>query len=118
MKLELGIEMSDQSFNERQGSDGDRYPLHGAVLKCDEALTLQLLDQGNDPNVLDNVGMAPLHWAVYGGYYEIVKMLLENGAQPDFPTRSGETALGQAEDDFGLTTIAELLVNSEPLLNG
>lgn len=87
----------------------DKFPLHNAVMICDAALTLQLLHQKADPNVLDDQGMGPLHWAVYGGYHEITKILLENGANPNLRKNSGETALLHAEDDFGLTEIAKLL---------
>jgi ankyrin repeat protein len=88
----------------------DTFPLHNAVMSCDAVLTLQLLQhQKADPNLLDDKGMGPLHWAVYGGYYEIAKILLENGANPNLRKSSGETALLHAEDDFGLTEIATLL---------
>jgi len=87
----------------------DKYPLHSAVLRSDEAQILTLLLQGADPNTLDNMGMAPLHWAVYRGDYETVKILLQNGANPDLRNRAGDTALWHAEDDFGLIEIARLL---------
>lgn len=89
--------------------DQNEYPLHSAVLRSDEAQTLKLLLEGTDPNTLDDLGMAPLHWAVYRGDYETVQILLQHGANPDLRTGSGETALWHAEDDFGLTQIADLL---------
>ncbi len=83
--------------------------LYDAVLKSNEELTLQLLQQGHNPNVLDHLGMAPLHYAVYRGDYDTVKILLENGANPDLRTDDGGTALYHAEDDFDLPEIAALL---------
>jgi ankyrin repeat protein len=53
--------------------------------------------------------MSPLLWAVYGGYAEIVRILLDHGADPNFGSVTGESTLWHAEDDFGLVEIANLL---------
>ncbi len=89
--------------------ENTRLPLFNAVLASETELTLQLLRQGHDPNVLDHLGMAPLHYAVYRGDYDTIKILLENGANPDLRTDDGGTALYHAEDDFVLPEIAALL---------
>src|SRR5262249_11662316 len=36
----------------------------------------------------DSVGMSPLLWAVFGGYFEIVRILLNNGGSELCPRRS------------------------------
>jgi len=70
---------------------------------------MTLLEQGELANAHDSVGMSPLLWAVYGGYAEIARIVLDNGADPNFRSLTGESALWYAEDDFGLVEIANLL---------
>lgn len=73
----------------------DLYLAHGANLESDllfyavapriqqgELMTRFLLDRGVDPNVTSNDWGAPLHRAVAGGKLNLVKMLLEAGADP------------------------------------
>jgi ankyrin repeat protein len=43
-----------------------------------------LLDQGADPNVLDELGGTPAHWAVQNNHCEAVKILLDGGLDPNF----------------------------------
>lgn len=49
-----------------------------------------------------------LHWAVLGGYEDIVLTLLEAGANPNIMADDGITPKWSAAD-FGLTEIEELL---------
>ncbi|KAH8161594.1 hypothetical protein CIB48_g6642 [Xylaria polymorpha] len=37
---------------------------------------------GSDPNTIDNSGMTPLHWAILHGNFDLVKLLVELGANP------------------------------------
>lgn len=85
------------------------FPLHDAVLRADEERVAALLASGADPNGLDDRGMTPLIWAVYGGYLEIAELLCCGGADVNFRRTTGETALWHAEDDFGLFEIAAVL---------
>ncbi len=48
-----------------------------------EALALFLLERGADPNVPDSIGRTALHAAVETGKAELVKALLEHGADPN-----------------------------------
>jgi len=59
----------------------------------------------------DENGMTPLLYAVWIGDMEAVKSLLDNGADPNKPQRGevSSTPLWHAEEDFGLTAIANLL---------
>ena len=85
------------------------FRLHGAVKNCDKAEILRLIYNGTQLDEIDGFGMAPLHWAVYGGYTEIVEILINAGADVNVKTKHGTTALWHAEDDFGLYDIAVLL---------
>ena len=48
-----------------------------------EALALFLLERGADPNVPDSIGRTALHAAVETGKTDLVKALLEHGADPN-----------------------------------
>lgn len=85
------------------------FPLHTAVQRGDADAVLTLLEQGASANSHDSMRMSPLLWAVYGGYLEIVRILLDNGADPNFRSVTGESALWHAEGDFGMVEIAKLL---------
>ena len=56
-------------------------------------------------------GWTALGCAVYNGYADIAKMLLENGAAMDFVTQDGWTALGCAVFN-GYANIAKMLLEN------
>lgn len=65
-----------------------------AVLENDTSKTRQAVSFGKDKiNEIDSVGYAPLHYAVRSDNLEIVRTLLEAGANVDVKTLKGETAL-------------------------
>ncbi|MEM1599095.1 MAG: ankyrin repeat domain-containing protein [Pyrobaculum sp.] len=57
-------------------------PLHTAVKRCDKRMVEILLRHGADPNVLDEKGYAPIHYAERCDV-QLVQMLLEHGAVHD-----------------------------------
>jgi ankyrin repeat protein len=81
------------------------------VRSGDEAEVARLLASGltSAVNLRDQNGMAPLHWAILGGYGAIVEILLRNDADPNLVDSNDATPLHTAEDDFGLHDIAALL---------
>ena len=83
--------------------------LHDAVIQDEVEYVKSLLSQSFDLNVLDSGhGYAPLHWAVACGNYEMVKLLLEAGADPNIFSSDGMTPMWSALD-WGLDDIAVLL---------
>jgi ankyrin repeat protein len=42
-----------------------------------------LLERGADPNVKDDDGKTPLHYAAWKGHHKVVELLLEHGANPN-----------------------------------
>ncbi|KAI1195769.1 ankyrin repeat-containing domain protein [Nemania serpens] len=54
-----------------------------------------LIKAGSDPNTVDDSGMTPLHWAVFYCDLDIVKILLDGGANPGQEV-NGATAVHHA----------------------
>jgi ankyrin repeat protein len=92
---------------------GDYVPskLMHAVRRGDIEMMKQAIAAGADSNEIDD-GMTPLMFAVYRGDANAVRLLLDSGADPNLrptPSDPAHSPLWHAEDDFGLTAIAELL---------
>ena len=79
-----------------------------AVLRSDLSTMRLAISAGEDLNELD-AGMTPLLWAIFRGDIDAVRLLLESGADPNVRPNPSDSPLWHAEDDFGLTSIAELL---------
>jgi ankyrin repeat protein len=62
-------------------------------------------------NTKDDNGLTALHWAVIGKHAEIVKILLENGADKTIQSKKGETALDIAIEKKN-SGIVDLLKNN------
>ncbi|KAI0097836.1 ankyrin repeat-containing domain protein [Nemania sp. FL0031] len=45
-------------------------------------LVRALIAAGSDPNTVDDSGMTPVHWAIFYGDFELVKLLIELGSNP------------------------------------
>jgi len=69
--------------------------LHYAAQKGDVDMAKQhIKDQGpKKVNAKDENGWTPLHEASRRGHFELIKLLVENGAQVNATTKSGESAL-------------------------
>ena len=60
--------------------------LHKAALKSNEAAAVFLVHHGAIPNSKNNEGEAPIHIAARNGLDQLVKVLLQNGADPNLQT--------------------------------
>ena len=79
-----------------------------SVQRCDIGAMKEAIAAGADLNEID-AGMTPLLWAILGGYFDAVKLLLESGADPNVRPNPSDPPLWSAEDDFGMAAIADLL---------
>ena len=83
-----------------------------AAEKGDTAAVRRLLDNGIDPNSLDQYGWPAITGASRDGHQDVVKLLLANGASPDLPSKTtSETALMRAAAN-GHLHIVDLLLKS------
>src|ERR1700683_2223114 len=63
--------------------------LRQAVRAGDLASTQDILATGFNPNTRDNMGATALHDAVWSGHIELVRLLLDHGADPNIPHAEG-----------------------------
>lgn len=70
----------------------------------------QLLRAGSDPNQTDDEGYSALHAAAENNYLDIVKLLIEKGADVHY---QGQYTALQLAEMAGHTEIVEYLKNSE-----
>ena len=85
----------------------DQTVLYVAVYRNDEALIKKLLQLGADPNLADSDGALPLSEAVLGANIniEIVKMLLDNSANPNAQEKNKATPLIYIASNSSATSI-------------
>ena len=82
--------------------------LHQAVRDHDIEKIQLLLSEEADVDEKDWLGYAPLHWACYFGYPDLVELLLTKGANTNLISDTGRTPL-EIVTEMGYENIAELL---------
>ncbi|PLN84302.1 ankyrin repeat-containing domain protein [Aspergillus taichungensis] len=70
-----------------------------------------LLEKGADPNLGDQHGETPLHWAAKAGDDCMVDLLLQNGVHSDLADRRGRTPLSRAAER-GHAAVVKLLLTA------
>ncbi|MGA7195404.1 MAG: ankyrin repeat domain-containing protein [Anaerolineales bacterium] len=73
-------------------------PLHSAAAGGHTELVKFLLEQGADPNALQESGFTPLHAAAQNGDVESIHQLLLHGADTDVKSAQGKTPLDYATE--------------------
>lgn len=82
----------------------------------------QLLEDGADPNAINEDGVTVLQWAVLGEpttatVYGQVKALLGAGANPNIPDDRGRTALHYAAEHGGSNAVTQALIDGGAAVN-
>lgn len=67
-------------------------PIYWAALANDVNMAKCYVDRGEPINIVDKHGMSPLMYAADKGNYEMVKFLLEAGADPLTKSKNGALA--------------------------
>ncbi len=81
----------------RQKDSEGTLPLQRAVETAQRPMVEKLLDAGAELNAVGRFGRTPLHEAAFWGRPEIVRFLLDRGANADIKDESEATALAEAE---------------------
>lgn len=77
-------------------------------------LVKAFLDTGANIEYYDSQGMHPLHRAVQGGWTDVVRHLIDKGADVNAKTYTGRTALDMASD-MKMQDIVQILENKQDL---
>ena len=95
-------------YNPNENADNYVKMLHQYIRDHDIDKINEMLEAGTDINEKDWLGYAPLHWACYFGYADLVTLLIDKAADPNLISDTGRTCLEIATAmDYG--EIAELL---------
>ena len=70
----------DERPDELEDDDFDESDLHFAAQDGDLARVRQLLAEGRSPHAFDVISHTPLHYAAASGHIDIMRVLLEAGA--------------------------------------
>src|SRR5947208_741815 len=85
--------------------------LRQAVRAGDAASTESILATGFNPNTRDAMGATALHDAVWTGRADLVKLLLDHGADPNIPHAEGLSTALQYAAIKGHARIAAMLLD-------
>jgi len=105
--------VADEELPDELGNESDESDLHCAAQDGDVTRVQQLLTDGRSPNVFDETSKTPLHYAAENGHLEIMRVLLEAGADVNAneEERIGNTPLRDVADKCSLA-VATLLVDA------
>jgi uncharacterized protein len=101
--LSAGAQVNSPSRNDLRVS-----PLHSAVASQNLAIAERLLAAGAAVDARQAGGFTPLHGAAFNGQLEMVKLLLDNGADPRTLNDQGQSSLDIARER-GHVSVGEFL---------
>ena len=91
-----------------------------SIAKGQPVIATILVNNGAEVNVRDTGNLSrdytPLHWAARQGHNDLVRLLLEKGADPNAVSKSGETPLHLTSSQGKIET-AEILISKGADLN-
>lgn len=96
----------DPNFADNTGLSPIHYAIFGGHFEAFQELVKTL---GNSLNAVSKIASAPLHSAIGSRQQEMVKILLQENADPNLPNHAGETPLYLAVDRGNINIFHELL---------
>lgn len=87
-------------------------PLHNAIESRREHIAHMLLDHGTSVESKDNLGMRPVHKAIFHNQANILRRLLESNVDVKTPVNDGHTAFNIAVNEAIRTPSLGILVDS------
>jgi ankyrin repeat protein len=116
LRCRMGKPTAKPETDRSLGPSKEWTPIYYAVFHQREAALKHFLRTGGSPDDVDGTGQPPLCIAVANGYVEMVKILLDAGANVDAITKdTGETALHIAIKN-NRTDIIDMLLEAGPKL--
>jgi len=101
-------DMGAFEYDPNENSEDYVKMLHQAVRDHDLDAINKLVATGEGINDKDWLGYAPLHWACYFGYADLVELLIDKGVDPNLISDTGRTCLEIAKE-MDYKELAELL---------
>lgn len=99
----------------------EREQLHFAAQEGDVARVAQLLKDGYQPNVFDDLGKTPLHYAAERSHLDVMRLLLASGADVDAHDEAaiGNTPLREVAGNCSFE-VAKILIDAgaDPTIPG
>lgn len=99
----------------------EQWQLHDAAGSGDIEESKRLLKEGHQPNEFDDIGKTPLHYAAKGQHLELMKLLIDSGANVNAHDERviGDTPLGEVAGNCPFE-VAKLLIDSgaDPTIPG
>jgi ankyrin repeat protein len=113
--------MADDDLSDEIGDAQDESDLQAAAQDGDIARVRQLLADGRSPNGFDEIARTPLHYAAVGGHIEVMRALLDAGADVNAheEARIGNTALREVAAECSLAVATVLIeAGADPTIPG
>ena len=99
----------------------EREKLHFAAEDGDVEEVKKLLDEGYQPNLFDELGKTPLHYAAMRGHLDVMNVLLAAGADVNAHDERviGDTVLGEVASNCSFE-VAKILIDAgaDPTIPG
>jgi ankyrin repeat protein len=113
--------MGDTDFPDELTDEFHRERLHFAAGEGNLGRVQQYLAEGCAPSAFDELGLTPLHYAARGEHFDVVRVLLAQGARVNAcdSARAGDTVLADVAQTCSLK-MAQLLLDagSDPTTPG
>lgn len=108
--VQLMLEMGAKEVINKCDQSNSKTPLRTAIANFHVATAAILIAYGADVTIAQDDGETPLHSAASGGYYDLVQLMIDKGANVNAAQQSSNFTVLHAAAYFGHTEIMKLLI--------